>query len=288
MKRQRIAKLRMRKGLVPLAAFVGACALVSAWAASRPAHPTAAGRRASAAAVRQELAPVGSSVILGRNRLLKATVTGWRYDSVVARNLFKPLRVNRPQSRSEGPLPTLPLLAPMPVGGGAYPAGSSAEAAQAQPSWVYAGYATIDGVPVAIVEHSESHRAEFLRVGQGLDGMTLREISRREIKLTRGGQVVSLPISQAFTATPLNEPPKAPSGAGLGNTRRRGSSGRDFLDRMLPGTGDDPRSAERARQFMENFGGPGGPPPGDSGPPGFPGFPPAPPPFAFPPEGGQP
>jgi len=154
--------------------------------------------------------------------------------------------------------------------------GASAAVAPPPPTWIYAGYATVNGNPMAIVEKSDTKQGQFLTVGQTLDGATVSGISPQAIKLTRGAETTELKISDAFTATPLNEPPKPQAAPGQDRRGRGGfpgGGGGSFLRRMMPALRDNPELADQARRLMDDIGraqqagGGNGPAPPNVGPP---------------------
>jgi len=283
MRKQENAKMRPRAAVIRSAALALACMLVAAgWAASRSAQqgaPQPNAKRAGHAAIGARTAATAQVV-----PAQAPAASAWRYDAVVRRNLFKP-----PVARVSQNAPALPPLAPMPIDAFTQidlgDAGAGAASAEPQPpQWVYAGYVTVDGNPVAIVENSGTKTAEFLRVGQTLDGFTVTEIKPESVQLTREGETKTLRISDAFTATPLNEPPKPQRestrdrggrwrGAFPGGGFPGGGPGGDFFRRVVPALRDNPEFADQARRFLENLSAPNqpsapGPPmPGGGAPP---------------------
>jgi hypothetical protein len=174
-----------------------------AWGASRSAAPAPAPARPAAHAVVRPVPPAPKA-------------DEWRFDAVVKRNLFLPPAQQRPPVPPALPaLPALPPVQPMPV------EAFTARAVE-QPQWAYAGYATADGDPIAIVVNSATGRAEFVRVGQTLDGARVSDISADQVQLTRDGVTTALGLSEAFTATPLDAPPQQsrPAAGGQSADRR--------------------------------------------------------------------
>jgi hypothetical protein len=263
-------KLQSRAALMRGAAVALACMLVAVgWAANRsakqgPGQQGPDSARAADASARQ-VARASATVTPA------PAATEWRYDTVVKRNLFMPPAGHAPQQP-----PALPPLAPMPIDAftqvGMDGAGSEA-ALESQPQWIYAGYATIGGKPMAIVENSGTKVAEFLQVGQTLDDFVVTEVKPEALQLTRDGETKTLPISDAFTATPLNEPPQPARdstrdrggrwrggfpGGGFPGGGFPGSGDRgDFFRRVLPALRDNPEFADQARRFLDNLAGPG-------------------------------
>lgn len=241
-------KAKQRSTVAAGVGAVLACLLLMyVWAATKPAtsatlrergHPLPA-RVAGAHQVAMKGDPAGAE-----------SATGRRYETIFSRNLFRP--AGAVQTRKQGALPPMPLEAfELPGAGGQKEA--------QQPQWVYAGYATVDGRPVAIIENAQTKAAEFLGVGDKLEGFALREISPSAVQLARAGETRSLRISDAFTATPLNEPPK-PGRSTTGGQGRQGFGG-GFLNSglfqnvIMPALRDNPQYADEARQLMRNFGG---------------------------------
>ncbi|HUT73246.1 MAG TPA: hypothetical protein VM221_00225 [Armatimonadota bacterium] len=172
-----------------------------AWGANRSAAPAPASARPAARATVRPVAPAPKA-------------DEWRFDAVVERNLFLPPAQQRPPA-PPALLPALPPVQPMPV------EAFTARAVE-QPQWTYAGYATADGDPIAIVVNSATGRAEFVRVGQTLDGAHVSDISADQVQLTRDGVTTALRLSEAFTATPLDAPPQQsrPAAGGQSADRR--------------------------------------------------------------------
>jgi len=234
------------------AGALGCFLLACAWAATRTGS-TAAQQKA----VRTR--PPRAAAHAASSRLTADTSrkTAGSYDVIFSRNLFRPPSSGQPAK--QGALP------PMPIEAFESPNASGQQAAQQAPQWVYAGYATVDGAQVAIIENAQTKRAEFLRLGDRLEGYALREITAATVRLERGADTMSLAISQAFTATPLNEPPK-PTRAG---TQQQGGRGRGggpmgglmqtdlFRNVIMPAIRDNPQYAEEARNLMRGFGGRG-------------------------------
>jgi len=249
---KKASKAKQRSTVVAGVGLVLACLLLMyVWAATKPAtsatlrergHPLRA-RATGAHQVATKGDPAGAE-----------SATGRRYETIFSRNLFRP--AGAVQTTKQGALPPMPLEAfELPGAGGQQEA--------QQPQWVYAGYATVDGRPVAIIENAQTKTAEFLGVGDKLEGFVLREISASAVQLARGGEAKSLRISEAFTATPLSEPPK-PGGTGSAAQGRGGRGGRLgggffqsglFQRVILPALRDNPEYADEARQLMRNFGG---------------------------------
>jgi hypothetical protein len=258
---------KSRRGVTPITAALLAlvCLVVAAaWGAKRSSRP-----RAESQVVRSHSRPANASTTRGRAIATQPpSASAWSYDAVVRRNLFRPLGPRQPE-----PPNALPPLKPMPIdafqlrqiGHGDEEAGA---AAPEQPTWIYAGYATVNGNAVAIVENSATKQAQFLTAGETFDGATVSGISAQAVKLTRGSETKEMPISEAFTATPLNEPPKpaAEPARGRGSSGRggfaNGPGGGGFLGRILPVLRDNPELADQARRFIENFAPPGSPPGG--------------------------
>ena len=247
MKNRQDPKPRRRAALVRGVAVALACMLVAAaWAANRSASQSpeqqGAAARSRPAAASARTAAIASAVTQA------PAAKEWRYDAVVERNLFMP----PPARRQEMP-PALPPLAPMPIE--AFTARPLGEAQAQPPEWTYAGYATADGSPVAIIENAGTKQAEFVRLGETFDGFVVSEVTPEAVQLTRSGETKVLRISEAFTATPLNEPPKpaAPPTPGQGRRGRGGFPGGGGPGAIFQAMRDNPEFADQARRFMENF-----------------------------------
>jgi hypothetical protein len=228
-----------------------ACLLfVYAWAATKSATSAAAPRRARTPGS----GTTGSHTVAAKpNRTESARAAAGQYDIILSRNLFRP----------SGTVPTKrqAVVPPMPLEALRLPDAGREQEAQQQPQWIYAGYATVDGRPVVIVENAQSKTAEFLRVGDRLEGFLVSDISPSAVQLARGDEKKSLRISEAFTATPLNEPPR-PSRAAAGSQGRQRQAASspgsffqsDLFQRVIqPALRDNPEYAAQARQFMRNF-----------------------------------
>jgi len=151
------------------------------------------------------------------------------YESIVKRNLFQPPEAAAgPKTGSQTPpkLPpiTHPPLPPAPVNPFA--------------GWVYSGTVTIGGTTYALVENSASKQGQYLRQGDRWMGAIVTAIAPAMLTLNAGGQITTLPKSDAFNATPLNAPPAQ------GQPGQPGQPG-------VPGPPGPPGQP----------GGPGGPPP---------------------------
>jgi hypothetical protein len=246
----------MRAALAALA-----CLLVAvAWGANRSARQgparTAVRSRTAAKAARPPAAK-------------PAAASAWHYDAVLQRNLFMP-----PASQRQAKSGALPALPPMPIDAfdlskvGTADAAAGAAAPQS-PQWTYAGYATVNGNAMAIVEDATSKKAEFLSVGQTFNGATVKSISPQALQLGSGGDTTEMKISDAFTATPLNEPPKPTPAAGANQGGRGqgglpgGGRGGRFLQRMLQ---NNPDLATQAYTFMQSGVPPNQPTGGGRGP----------------------
>jgi len=269
MRKEQSPKVRPRAALIRSAVLALACMLVAAgWAANRSAQqgsPQQSAKRARRGAASARIRPTA-----GPLPAQAPAPSAWRYDVVVKRNLFMPPVGSGSQKPS-----ALAPLAPMPVGAFTQVAldGAGAESASPgsqPPQWVYAGYVTVDGNPMAIVENSGTKIAEFLRVGQTLDGFAVAEVKPEAVQLTRGGETKVLPISDAFTATPLNEPPKPQAAASQGRGNRGGfpGGGGGFFRQIMPVLRDNPELADQARSFLDSLAPPGGPAGPNSPPPG--------------------
>jgi len=117
------------------------------------------------------------------------------YKAIGERNLFQPIMPEIPMPVA--PLPTFvveppPPPPPPPTNG-----------------WTYSGYASIDGVDVAILQETESGSAVFLHKGEDFRGGTVDEITPANVKLTFDGRPVTLQKSNDYT---INQ--TAPSNAG--------------------------------------------------------------------------
>lgn len=214
-----------RVALFRVTIVVLACTLVAvAWGASRSTQSTSAPN----ASVRQQASAASGGRASARIKPSAALkTTNWSYDVVLKRNLFRP-----PASYRKPAALALPDLEPMPV---ALTTANGAATGQSG-QWTYAGYATVDGDPQAIVENSGTKRAEFVRVGQKLDEYVVRDINARALQLTRAGETTELKISEAFTATPLNEPPKSQqTTVGAGRRGRNNFFGANFGGGFFPG-----------------------------------------------------
>lgn len=267
MRKEPNAKLRPRAAVIRGAVLGVACMLVAVgWAATRTTQQNTLKSKATRA--NHAAADARTGVTAQVVPVQAPDAPAWRYDAVVKRNLFRPPVAPAPQNlRAPHNAPALPPLAPMPidaftqVGLGDDGTGTASGEAQA-PQWTYAGYATADGNPVAIVENSSTKTAEFLRVGQTLDGFAVTEIKPESVQLTRDGETKTLRISDAFTATPLNEPPRPQreSARDRGGRWRGGfpggGPGGDFFRRMVPALRDNPEFADQARRFLDNLAGP--------------------------------
>jgi len=261
MAKKRAPKSRPRAVAVIGALLGVACLVVASAAALRSSGPSGASttrdaNRRSTSELKAR-ASVASRVESGRGATAAGDAAGWHYDAVVRRNLFMPLAT----SEAAGKPGALPPLSPMPVDAFQLreiaPADGAATAtAPPPPAWIYAGYATVNGNPMAIVEKSDTKQGEFLTLGQTLDGATVSGISPQAIKLTRGAETTEMKISDAFTATPLNEPPKPQAAPGQDRRGRGGfpgGGGGSFLRRMMPALRDNPELADQARRFMETL-----------------------------------
>ena len=266
MAKKRAPKSRPRAAAVIGALLGVACLVVASAAALRSPGPSGASTTRGAnrlstsepkvVRARASVA-VASRVESGPGATAAGDAAGWHYDAVVRRNLFMPLAT----SEAAGKPGALPPLKPMPLDAFQLreigPAdGGSAAAAPSPPAWIYAGYATVNGSPMAIVEKSDTKQGEFLTVGQTLDGATVSGITPQAIKLTRGAETTELRISDAFTATPLNEPPKPQAAPGQDRRGRGGfpgGGGGSFFRQMMPALRDNPELADQARRFMETL-----------------------------------
>jgi hypothetical protein len=270
MAKKRAPKSRPRAGAVIGALLGVACLVVASAAALRSSGPSGASAARDAnrrsTSEPKAAASVVSSVESGPAATATDSAAGWRYDAVVRRNLFMPLVTSQAAAKPGA----LPPLKPMPVDAFQLremgPADGASAAAPAPPTWIYAGYATVNGNPMAIVEKSDTKQGQFLTVGETLDGATVSDISPQAIKLTRGAETTELKISDAFTATPLNEPPKPQAAPSQGRGGRGGFPGGGFFRRMMPVLQNNPELADQARRLMEGInqaqqaGGGSGPP----------------------------
>jgi hypothetical protein len=239
--------------------LVVACLLVAAaWGANRSAR-----RSPQRTVVR--VRPAASTAAKAQVRTAAAqapSATAWRYDAVVKRNLFKPLASGQPQKTAG-----LPALPPMPVDPfqlhDETPTGAAAAPAAPQPHWIYAGFVTVNGNPQAIVEKSDTKQAQFITVGQTLDGSVVKSISQQAIELARGSETTEMKISDVFTATPLNEPPKPTPTPGVNQGGQNrfgfpgggfpgGGRGARFLQRMLQ---NNPGLANQASALLQGAAG---------------------------------
>jgi len=250
-------KPRARAALIRSGAVALACMLVAAaWAANRSARQSSA-QQASA---RSRPAAASARTAVSESTPTQAPAAAqWRYDVVVERNLFMP-----PPSRRQEKSPALPPLEPMPIDALTQVDLDSAGAKPASPEWIYAGYATVDGNPVAIVQNGLTGRAEFLRAGETLDGSVVSDITPQAVQLTREGKTTALRISDAFTATPLNEPPKPAVQPNTDQGRRGrggfpGGGGGQFLQRLMPALQNNPDLLNQINQLMPGSAGPGQP-----------------------------
>jgi len=254
MEKERSRKPQPRIAPVRGALLAAGCLLVAgAWGANRlatqPAPPKAVRSGRSVANARDRAARMSPTAAV--------TAAVWRYDAVTRRNLFMPLATR--QSRKP---PALPPLKPMPIDPFQLremdaPDATPAASAPQPPTWIYAAFATVNGQPAAIVENSATKEAQFLSVGQTFNGSVVSVISPQAIKLKRGRDVTEMKLSDAFTATPLNEPPKPAAQAGQGGRGQGGfpgGGGGQFLRRLLPALRDNP---ELAASLMQRFGGRG-------------------------------
>jgi uncharacterized membrane protein YgcG len=220
MKKTRDPKSRPRIAPIRGALLAVAFLLVAAaWGANRSA------KQGPGHGVVRTRAAAGTATASSRPRVAQApSASAWRYDAVVQRNLFKPLG-----SATPGKPGALPPVPPMPVDAfqlsDVGKADAGAATAPQPPQWIYAGYATVNGNPQAIVENSGTKQGQFLTVGQTLDGSVVKSISPQAIQLTRGGDTTEMKLSEAFTATPLNEPPKPAAQPNQGGRGRRGGQG---------------------------------------------------------------
>jgi hypothetical protein len=243
--------------------------LACAWAATRSANTSGARNQAP----RGALPPSGAQGEPAARRPQPDGKVGnaRQYDIIVARNLFKP--PTAPQEATVYPLPPMPPEA--------LDFGVATEAKQGPESpWTYAGYATVNGRAVAIMENASTKRAEFVGVGDRLDKLTVIEITPTTVRLADGEESVSLALSSAFTATPLNEPPKPARAQGRGGAGgQQGRQGRGggggpgglfssqlFQQVIMPAIRDNPQYADEARQLMRGMRG-GGEPPAPMTPP---------------------
>lgn len=272
MNKKQTSKQRARAGLPRVAVFAAVTALVAcAWAASRSVRSGAeqervARARASARPAARATAPA--------NRAKQAAGSAWPYQMVVSRNLFKPLKPAAPvRARTKAVPPAVPLEALDLPDFDATPS----QPPKTEMEWVYVGFATVDGRPLAIIENTSTKVAQFVAVGDKLDGFTVSDISAEAVRLTSGGESKQLKISDAFTATPLNAPPtparsaqQGQSGRGPGRSAMGGLADTGlFRDVILPAIRSNPQYAEEAQQLMGRFmGGRRGRFGG--GPPGFP------------------
>jgi hypothetical protein len=253
MEKERGRKAQPRIAPLRIVMLALACLLVAAaWGANRLAtqgQPVGGARSRPAATVRATASRAAPTTAI--------SAAVWRYDAVTRRNLFMPLA-----SRQSQKLPVLPPVKPMPIDPFALREMDASEATTASsapppPRWIYAAFATVDGKPVAIVENSGTKEARFLGVGETLDGSVVSAVSPQTITLARGADVSEMKLSDAFTATPLNEPPKPTAQGGQGGRGQDGFAGGgrgEFLRRIMPVLRDNP---ELAANLMQMFGGRG-------------------------------
>ena len=229
MTQKRDARRRPRAAWMRAAALGAACLLVAAaWAANkssrRAADRTPASRAHAASAAPEARQKAGGPESSGAE---------WPYEVVLARNLFKPPGASEP-AQEEEPVPPMPVD-PFELSDVSLPPSDETET---QLPWVYAGYATADGAPVAIVQNTETKTANFLSAGDALQGYVVREITSTRLELDREGEPMSLTISDAFTATPLDEPAASSSDERSGTQGAQGEG-----PGMGPGGAEGPRGA---------------------------------------------
>ena len=249
-----------RKRTVLAAAAAMLCLLLAcAWAATRPANTSVARNQAPRGALPRSGAQ--GEPAARRPQPDGKAGKALQYDIIVARNLFKP-----PTAPQEAPVYPLPPMPPE-----ALDFGVATEAKQGPESpWTYAGYATVNGRAVAIMENASTKRAEFVGVGDRLDKLTVMEITPTTVRLADGEESASLALSSAFTATPLNEPPRPARAAGGDRQGRQGRGGRGggggpggifgtqlFQQVIMPAIRDNPQYADEARQLMRGMRGGG-------------------------------
>ena len=123
------------------------------------------------------------------------------YKAIGERNLFKPIMPEIPMPVSPPPtfvVETPPPPPPPPTTG-----------------WTYSGYASIDGVDVAILQETESGSAVFLHKGEDFRGGTVDEITLANVRITFDGRPVTLQKSNEYTInqnSQSNAGPTTPGG----------------------------------------------------------------------------
>lgn len=207
-------------------------------------------------------------------------VTLGDYDVVTQRNLFMPAVLHDGPGASA--VQQAALLATKLPASLKHDETEATAQAQAASSWIYAGYATVDGNPTAIIENRSTKRAVYLSAGQTLDGAAVISISPQVVRLASGGGVAELPISEVFNATPFDAPAGTTSQATGGSAvqtggwaggpgGRTGGRGVQTASGASSAAGASTSDASGASgDDAGGFGPPdmmGGPPPGMGGPP---------------------
>jgi len=125
------------------------------------------------------------------------------YRAIEERNLFQPaIRPSPPKPETRIVLPSFPREVVAPVW------------QSPTVGWTYAGYASLDGVMVAILQESSSGEAVFLRQGETFRGGEVEEITPSSVRVafpsatlgTSGEKVELLPRSDEYNTVPLNAP----------------------------------------------------------------------------------
>ena len=162
------------------------------------------------------------------------------------RNLFRPLVVAQSAPAVAAPVAAaaaelmepeaLPPVSPWRAGGRNR---TTEQATPLSDDWVYAGYAAVDGVPLAILERPATKQALFLRVGDSSEAGKVTGITPQQVALalSDGGEL-RLACATTFVATPLNPTEQQRQAArGQGGQGRQGGlladpRARDFMRRL--------------------------------------------------------
>jgi hypothetical protein len=126
--------------------------------------------------------------------------------------------------------------------------------------WFYAGQAMFGDASgaigasrvIAFVENSTSHEGLMLSVGDTFDGGVVKEIGPGSIMVARGSSVERISRTDAFNATPLNEPPRQQTTAQT-RTRRGGAAFAGPAQGQAGTQGGGPPAPGDVGGFLRNF-----------------------------------
>ncbi len=116
-----------------------------------------------------------------------------RYAPIAQRDLFRPaIEPSLPKPKPKIDLPVFPVEVVKPVWQSPIQ------------GWTYAGYASLDGVMVAILQEPNTGEAAFLKQGEQFKSGTVEEITTTSVRLNFGEESQTLPKSAEYNVVPLS------------------------------------------------------------------------------------